>query len=53
MFNLRDFPIKTDEKWFMVVNLKGKVMRKFSINKYEMDHVRAWREGYVKGLNDR
>ena len=51
MTSIGDFRIVTDDKWFRIVDKKGNVIRKFSINKYEMDHIRAYREGYVTGLN--
>jgi hypothetical protein len=47
----RDFRIGSDDKWFRIVDVNGREIKKFSIHKYDIDHVRAWRDGYLMGLN--
>lgn len=51
MYTIGAFPIITTDRYFLLKGMDGLIIRSFTVSKYEMDHVRAYREGYVKALN--
>ena len=52
MYPVGQFRIGQNARWIMLIDYRGRVIRRFSVDKFTMDDARLYREGYVKALND-